>query len=142
MEFQLSEEETLVRDMAKSFADAELIPRATKFDRQGYIDRDVFTKMAELGLWGLTVPEEYGGAGMGNVALSLVLEEINRGCASTGVTLSVHNSLLGAPINRWGNETQKRAWLPRLATGECIGAYCLTEPDAGSDARRCARPRC
>jgi alkylation response protein AidB-like acyl-CoA dehydrogenase len=134
MEFQLTEEETLVRDMAKSFADAELIPRATKFDRQGYLDPDVFTKMAELGLWGLTVPEEYGGAGMGNVALSLVLEEINRGCASTGVTLSVHNSLLGAPINRWGNDAQKREWLPRLATGECIGAYCLTEPDAGSDA--------
>jgi acyl-CoA dehydrogenase len=134
MEFQLTEEQTLVRDMARSFAEAELMPRATKFDRQGYIDADVFAKMAELGLWGLTVPEEYGGAGMGNLALSLVLEEVNRACASTGVTLSVHNSLLGAPINRWGNDAQKREWLPRLATGEIIGAYCLTEPDAGSDA--------
>src|SRR6516162_4006708 len=104
MEFQLTEEQTLVRDMARSFAEAELMPRATKFDRQGYIDADVFAKMAELGLWGLTVPEEYGGAGMGNLALSLVLEEVNRACASTGVTLSVHNSLLGAPINRWGTE--------------------------------------
>ena len=134
MDFQLTEQQTLIRDMAQSFADAELLPRATKFDRQESIDPDVFVKMRELGLWGLTVPEAYGGAGLGNVELSLVLEEINRACASTGVTLSVHNSLLGAPINKWGTEAQKQAWLPKLATGEVIGAYCLTEPNAGSDA--------
>jgi alkylation response protein AidB-like acyl-CoA dehydrogenase len=120
--------------MARSFADAELAPRAAQMDRQGFIDADVFAKMGELGLWGLTVPEEHGGAGMGNLELALVLEEINRCDASTGVTLSVHNSLLGAPIKRWGSEEQKRTWLPRLASGELIGAYCLTEPNAGSDA--------
>jgi butyryl-CoA dehydrogenase len=134
MDFQLTDEQTLLRDMARSFAESELLPRATKHDRQGFIDPEVFAKMGELGLWGLTVPEKYGGAGMGNAALSIVLEEVNRACASTGVTLSVHNSLLGAPINKWGSEALKQEWLPRIATGEIIGAYCLTEPNAGSDA--------
>jgi butyryl-CoA dehydrogenase len=134
MEFKLSEEQVLLRDMAKSFAETELLPRATKHDRQGFIDPEVLAKMSELGLWGLTVPEKYGGAGMGNLALSIVLEEINYACAATGVTLSVHNSLLGAPINKWGTEAQRQEWLPRLATGEILGAYCLTEPNAGSDA--------
>ncbi len=134
MDFALDEELTLVRDMARDFAEKELRPRASKFDRQEAIDPDVFQKMSELGLWGLTVPEEYGGAGMGNLALSVVLIEINRVCASTGVTLSVHNSLLEAPIRRFGTEEQKRAWLPKLAAGELIGAYGLTEPNSGSDA--------
>ncbi len=134
MDFALDEELTMVRDMARDFAEKELRSRASKFDRQEAIDPDVFQKMSELGLWGLTVPEEYGGAGMGNLALSVVLIEINRVCASTGVTLSVHNSLLEAPIRRFGNEAQKRAWLPRLAAGELIGAYGLTEPNSGSDA--------
>ncbi|MCY2960124.1 MAG: acyl-CoA dehydrogenase family protein [Planctomycetota bacterium] len=134
MDFGLDEELTLVRDMARSFADTELMPRATKHDRQGTLDREVFALMKDLGLWGLTIPEEYGGAGLGNQALAVVLEEINRACASTGVTLSVHNSLIGAPLRKFGTEAQKREWLPKLATGEVIGAYCLTEPNAGSDA--------
>ena len=134
MDFQLNDELTLVRDMSRSFAEGELVSRATKHDRQGFIDAEVFAKMGELGLWGLTVPEAYGGAGLGNMALAVVLEEVNRVCASTGVTLSVHNSLLGAPINKFGTEAQKREWLPKLATGQVIGAYCLTEPNAGSDA--------
>jgi alkylation response protein AidB-like acyl-CoA dehydrogenase len=71
---------------------------------------------------------------MGNLPLALVLEEINRACASTGVTLSVHNSLIGAPLNKFGTDAQKQEWLPKLATGEVLGAYCLTEPNAGSDA--------
>jgi acyl-CoA dehydrogenase len=134
MQFELTEQQTLVRDMARSFAESELLPRATKHDRQGFVDREVFEKMTEIGLWGLTIPEEFGGAGMGNLELSIVLEEINRACASTGVTLSVHNSLVGAPLNKWGSAEQRGAWLPRLATGEVLGAYCLTEPNAGSDA--------
>jgi acyl-CoA dehydrogenase len=134
MDFALDEELTLVRDMARGFAESELMPRATKHDRQGFIDPEVFAGMKDLGLWGLTVPEEYGGAGLGNQALAIVLEEINRACASTGVTLSVHNSLVGAPLRKFGTDAQKKAWLPRLATGEVIGAYCLTEPNAGSDA--------
>ncbi len=134
MEFQLTEELTLVRDMARSFAETELMPRATRHDRQNRLDPEVFDKLRELGLWGLTVPESYGGAGMGNMALSLVLEELNRGCASTGVTVSVHNSLACAPITKFGTEAQKKAWLPRLAAAEIFGAYGLTEPNAGSDA--------
>ncbi len=134
MDFQLNEQQTLVRDMAKSFAEAELLPRAAKMDRQGFLDPDLFPKLAELGLWGLTIPESHGGAGMGNVELAIVLEELNRACASTGVTVSVHNSLLGSPIMRFGTDEQKRRWLPELASGQRIGAYCLTEPNAGSDA--------
>ena len=134
MDFQLDEDLTIVRDMARDFARTELDPRATRHDRQSAIDPEVFDHLRELGLWGLTIPEQYGGAGMGNLALSLVLEEINRACASTGVTLSVHNSLIGTPIIKFGSDPLKQEWLPRLATGEVIGCYCLTEPNAGSDA--------
>ena len=134
MDFQLTEEQRLVRDMARDFAQNELLPRARKHDEQGRIDPEVFQMIAELGLWGLTIGEEYGGAGLGNLELSLVLEEINAACAATGVTLSVHNSLLGAPIKRFGTKEQMRKYLPGLASGETIGCYCLTEPNAGSDA--------
>jgi butyryl-CoA dehydrogenase len=134
MDFNLDEDLTMLRDMARDFADRELLPRAKQFDIQESIDQDILDKLAELGLFGLTIPEQYGGAGMGNQALAVVLMEINRACASTGVTLSVHNSLIGAPLMRFGNEAQRSEWFPRLATGEVIGAYCLTEPNAGSDA--------
>jgi butyryl-CoA dehydrogenase len=134
MDFELNEELTLVRDMARDFARSELAPRAKKHDLQGHMDQEVLDKLGELGLWGLTIPEAYGGAGMTNLALSLVLEELNVACASTGVTVSVHNSLLGSPILKFGTEEQKQRFLPKLATGETIGCYCLTEPNAGSDA--------
>jgi len=134
MDFQLTEEQQMLRDMARDFAQAELAPRAKKHDDQGFIDPEVFQQIAELGLWGFTIDERYGGAGLGNLELSLILEELNAACASTGVTVSVHNSLLGSPIKRFGSEAQQQKWLPRLATGELIGCYCLTEPNAGSDA--------
>ncbi len=134
MDFALDQELTLVRDMARDFAEKELFPRAAKHDRQEHLDPEVYAKLAELGLWGLTVPEDFGGSGLGNLALATVLIELNRGCASTGVTVSVHNSLVGAPLKRFGSKDQQAAWFPRLATGEILGAYCLTEPNAGSDA--------
>ncbi len=134
MEFTLDEDLTMVRDMARDFAENELRPRATRHDREEKLDPEVLCKLSELGLLGLTVPEELGGAGMNNEALTTVLIEINRVCASTGVTLSVHNSLVGAPLRHFGTEAQKKEWLPKLATGEVIGAYCLTEANAGSDA--------
>jgi len=134
MDFELTEELAMVRDMARDFAVGELDPRARRHDEQGYIDEEVFGLIGELGLWGLTIPEEYGGAGMGSLALSLLLEEFNRADASVGVTLSVHNSLVGAPILKFGTEAKKSEWLPRLASGEALGCYCLTEPNAGSDA--------
>ena len=134
MDFALTEEQSLLQSMARDFAEAELIPRATRHDREAKMDPEVIRKMSELGLMGFTVPEELGGSGMGNLALSLVLEEINRGCASTGVTLSVHNSLVCSPINKYGTDELKRTWLPKLASGEVLGAYALTEPNSGSDA--------
>ena len=117
MNLTLDEETTMVRDMARDFAQKELLPRAKQHDLDEAIDPAVFETMKELGLWGLTVPEEYEGAGMGNFALVNVLEEINYACASTGVTLSVHNSLIGSPLQRFGNDAQKREWLPTIADG-------------------------
>jgi len=134
MDFELDQELQLVRDMARDFAEKELMPRASKHDRQEHLDPEIFAKLAEVGLWGLTVPEEFGGSGLGNLALASVLIELNRACASTGVTVSVHNSLVGAPLKRFGTKEQQKTWFPRLATGEILGAYCLTEPNAGSDA--------
>jgi len=134
MDFALDETLTLVPDMARSYAEDEVMPRATAMDRAGAMDPVVLDKARELGLFGLTCPEAYGGAGMGNRALAIVLEEVNRACAATGVMISVHNSLLCSPIAKWGNEDQKRRFLPELASGARIGSYCLTEPNAGSDA--------
>jgi alkylation response protein AidB-like acyl-CoA dehydrogenase len=134
MHFELTDEQAMIRDAARSLAEKELLPRATRQDRAEKLEPEVFEKLGELGLWGLTVPTEYGGAGLGNLELALVLEELNRACASTGVTLSVHNSLIIGPIKKYGTDAQKREWLPRLAAGEIYGAYCLTEPNAGSDA--------
>lgn len=134
MDFALDETLTLVRDMARGYAEDEVLPRATAMDRAGAMDPLVLDKARELGLFGLTCPEAYGGAGMGNRALAIVLEEINRACAATGVMLSVHNSLLCSPIAKWGTDEQKQRFLPDLASGARIGSYCLTEPNAGSDA--------
>jgi len=134
MDFAPTEELTLVRDMAREFAHKELMPRATDHDRNGRIEQEVFDKLAELGMWGLTIPESYGGTEFGNMALAMVLEELNYACASTGVTVSVHNSLVGSPILKWGTEEQKQRWLPKLASGECLGSYSLSEAASGSDA--------
>lgn len=134
MDFQLDEELSLVRDMARDFAEKELAPRAKGHDLEARIDPVVFEKLGELGLWGLSTAEEYGGSGLGSLALTAVLEELNYGCASTGVTVSVHNSLLGSPITKWGTEEQRKRFLPDVASGKTIGAYCLTEAGAGSDA--------
>lgn len=134
MDFQLTEEQTMVRDMAREFSQNELVPRARKHDEQGHLDPEVFDLIKELGFWGFTIEEKYGGSELGNLELSLLLEELNAGCASTGVTVSVHNSLLGSPIKSFGTNEQQARWLPELASGERIGCYCLTEPNAGSDA--------
>jgi butyryl-CoA dehydrogenase len=134
MDFELDEDLRMLRDMARDFADKELAARARAHDKDEALDPAILAQMGELGLWGLTIPEEYGGAGLGNLHLALVLEEINRACASTGVTLSVHNSLVAAPLRKFGSEELKRAWLPKLASGAVLGAYCLSEANSGSDA--------
>jgi len=134
MNFTLSEEELLIQQTACEFADKELAPRAAAIDRSGEIPREILQKMAELGFMGMLAPESYGGAGLNNFCLALVQLEINRACASTGVTLSVHNSLCQSPLIRFGNEAQKKQYLPRLARAEWIGAYSLSEPASGTDA--------
>lgn len=134
MEFDLQEDHRLIRDMARDFAANELAPRATRHDREEQIDPDLFGMMGELGLFGLSIPEQYGGFDAGSLGLALVLEELNHACASTGVTVSVHASLVCTPIVKFGTDEQKAHWLPKLATGEVIGAYSLTEAGAGSDA--------
>jgi len=134
MEFELTEDQRMIRDTARELADKIIAPRASELDRTQTFPRENMKALAELGFMGVIVPEEYGGAGLGNLELVLILEEINRACASTGVTLSVHNSLVCGAILRFGTEEQKRKYLPSLAVGKILGAYGLTEPESGSDA--------
>lgn len=134
LHFELGEELSLVQDEARKFADDVLAPLATQHDRECAIGDDVFRQIGEMGFWGLTIAEEYGGAGMSNLALAVVLEELNRACAASGVAVSVHNSLLCAPLIKFGTDAQKAYWLPKLATGETLGAYSLSEAGSGSDA--------
>jgi len=134
MSLHLTPEEVLIQQTAREFADKELAPIASKIDQQGEMPRAVLDKMASLGFLGMLTPEKYGGVGLTNLALALVQLEINRACASTGVTMSVHNSLCQSPILKFGTDEQKDKYLPRLTKGEWIGAYSLTEPVSGTDA--------
>jgi len=133
MRYPLSEEERIMQKTARDFATKELAPIAEKANKEGLFPDDLYRKLGELGFMGITVPEEYGGVGLGNFSLALVLEEISRVCASTAVTMSVHNSLTNWAIMKYGSEELKKRYLPRLVTGEILGAYALTEPAAGSD---------
>jgi alkylation response protein AidB-like acyl-CoA dehydrogenase len=134
MNFILTPEEALIQGTAREFADKELSPLASRIDREGQVPREILEKMASLGFLGMLTPEAYGGVGLTNLALALVQLEINRACASTGVTMSVHNSLCQSPILRFGSDEQKQKYLPRLARADWIGAYSLTEPVSGTDA--------
>jgi alkylation response protein AidB-like acyl-CoA dehydrogenase len=131
---ELTEEQQMIREMARKFADTELRPIAAEIDAKGEYPVEMFKKMAEVGFMGLSVPAEYGGAGVDTVCYSIVIEELSRVCASTGLSLAAHNSLGMTPILLAGTEEQKQRYLPELASGEAIGAFCLTEPQAGSDA--------
>ena len=134
IEFQLTDEELLLQRMARDFADNEIAPVAGDLDRREEFSRDLWEKMGALGFLGMPAPAEYNGSDLSFVAQCLVLEEINRACASTGVAVSVQNSLLCWPLCRYGSSEQKAKYLARLTTGEFVGAYALTEPAAGSDA--------
>jgi butyryl-CoA dehydrogenase len=131
---ELSDEQELLRRSVREFAEAEVKPHAKEIDETCRFPRDTFRKAAELGLTGVAVPENYGGAGMDHVSYAIVVEEISRVCASTGVILSVQNSLYCDPILRFGTEDQKQKFLVPFARGEKIGCYALTEPQAGSNA--------
>jgi alkylation response protein AidB-like acyl-CoA dehydrogenase len=134
MDFALNEELEMIRDSAREYAERVLKPNAAEVDASEAFPTQAVQIAAESGFLGLTVPEEYGGAGLGNLHAAVLLEEVNRWDPSVGVTISVHMSLVCSCINKWGTEVQKQKYLPKLATGEMIGAYCLTEPQAGSDA--------
>ncbi|GLK69964.1 acyl-CoA dehydrogenase [Ancylobacter dichloromethanicus] len=132
-EGQLTEEERLVRDTARDYAQERLLPRVTSAFMEERFDREIMTEMGELGLLGPTIPEEYGGAGLGYVSYGLVAREVERVDSGYRSAMSVQSSLVMHPINAYGSEAQKRKYLPRLATGEMVGCFGLTEPDAGSD---------
>lgn len=134
MDFQLTDEQQMLRKMVRDFATKEVEPTAAERDEEERFDREIFDKMAELGLTGIPWPEEYGGIGADFVSYCIAVEELSRVCASTGVTLSAHLSLASWPIYTYGNEDQKQNFLKRLATGEALGAYALSEPGSGSDA--------
>ncbi len=140
MDFELSEELQLLQETARDFAEQELAPRAAEADRTEAFVAEQIRLCGENGFMGMSVPEEYGGTALGSLGTTVVLIEVNKACASTGVTLSVHNSLACASLVRFGTEEQKQKYLPRLASGEWIGAYALSEAGSGSDAGalRCA----
>jgi butyryl-CoA dehydrogenase len=131
---ELSEEQQLLQNSVREFAEAEVKPLAKENDETGKFPHGLFQKAAELGLTGVAIPEAEGGAGMDHISYAIVIEEISRVCASTGVILSVQNSLYCDPIHRFGTEEQKKKFLLPFARGEKIGCYALTEPQAGSNA--------
>jgi alkylation response protein AidB-like acyl-CoA dehydrogenase len=134
VQFPLTDEQRLIQNTAREFADSEIAPVADQHNREGKFPAALVKRMGELGFLGMLVPEAYGGSGIGNFGLVVALEEVNRVCASTGVTMSVQNSLVCAPVVHWGSEAIKKKYLPKLASGEALGAYALSEPGSGSDA--------
>jgi len=134
MNLDLSEEQKLLQKSVREFAESEIRPFAKELDETGRFPREILRKAAALGLTAVTLPESRGGAGMDHVSYSIMIEEISRVCASTGVILSIQNSLYGDCLSRFGTEEQKRKFLEPMARGEAIGCYALTEPQAGSNA--------
>ena len=130
----LSEEQELVQRTARDFAREKVLPRAREIDEQGRVPKELLAEMASLGFLGIYVPESYGGAGLDALSYALVTEEINRACASTGVVMSSHVSLVVDPLLHYGSDAQKDRFLRPLATGEKLGCFALSEPASGSDA--------
>jgi alkylation response protein AidB-like acyl-CoA dehydrogenase len=134
VDFELTQDQKEIQALTRDFAQAEIEPNAAQWDREHLFPRDLFTKLAELGLMGACVPEEYGGAGVDFLSYILVLEELSRADAGVGVTVAVHTSAVTLPLLAYGTDEQKSRFVPPLARGEHLGAFALTEPEAGSDA--------
>ncbi|MEU7064903.1 acyl-CoA dehydrogenase family protein [Streptomyces sp. NPDC053429] len=134
MNLELSEEQTAVRRLARAFTEREITPYAAEWDRAESVDRSIVKKLGDLGFLGLTVPEQYGGSGGDHLAYALVTEELGRGDSAVRGIVSVSLGLVAKTITAWGTEEQKRAWLPRLCSGDALGCFGLTEPGTGSDA--------
>ncbi|MFG2752083.1 acyl-CoA dehydrogenase family protein [Streptomyces xanthophaeus] len=134
MNLELSEEQAAVRRLAREFTEREVVPYAAEWDRAESVDRAIVKKLGALGFLGLTVPEEYGGSGGDHLAYVLVTEELGRGDSAVRGIVSVSLGLVAKTVAAWGTEEQKRAWLPRLCSGDALGCFGLTEPGTGSDA--------
>jgi butyryl-CoA dehydrogenase len=130
---ETDESKQMLAEQVRAFAREQLAPKAAHHDRTGEFPAEQVRQLAEMGLMGMMVPEEYGGAGMDTVSYAMAMEEISAACASTGVIMSVNNSLSCAPILAWGNEEQKKKWLAPMARGEKLGCFALSEPGHGSD---------
>ncbi len=134
MDFSLNSEQKVLRDTVRQFMETEMRPVLRAYEREEKFPAAELRKLGELGCCGMLIPEEWGGAEMDTVSYAVMLEEVARVCASTAVTLSVTNSVVAVPVWKFGTEAQKKKYLPRLAKGEILGSFCLTEPQAGSDA--------
>jgi len=135
MDFELTDEQRMIRDTAREFAAREVAPKAAELDKTARWPSEILAKMAELGLLGVAIPQEHGGAGMDTLSYALAMEEISAGCASCGVIMSVNNSLFCDPVYKFGNDDQKKRVLAPVASGQKIGCFGLTEPMSGSDAQ-------
>jgi hypothetical protein len=134
MDFELTDDQRRIRDVAREFADAELGDKIAPYDARSEFPHAIVAKLGPLGFMGVLVPEEHGGSALDYVSYALIVEELNRGDASVGITMWAHNSLCANHIALFGSDEQKRRWLPRLTSGEVLGAWGLTEPGSGSDA--------
>ncbi|HBA88194.1 MAG TPA: acyl-CoA dehydrogenase [Geobacter sp.] len=134
MDFELSQDHKVLQSAVRDFVQKEIKPIAMKIDEDHAIPDELVRKMGEMGLLGSYFPEEYGGAGLDMLSYVIVVEEVSKACGSSGVLISAHTSLCSGPIYTFGTEDQKKKWLPALNTGEIIGCFLLTEPEAGSDA--------
>ena len=134
MNFDFDDDHRMLQEQMRDFSLREVAREAAKRDENAATTPELIQQLAELGLFGIAIPEEYGGAGMGTIASSIVVEEISKACAGTGVLLSAHTSLCVDPIMRFGTSEQKQKYLPKMASGETIGCLSLTEPGSGSDA--------
>src|SRR5437588_6421989 len=134
MDFDLNQDQREIQALTRDFARAEIDPNAAQWDREHRFPRELFAELAELGLMGACVPEEYGGAGADFLAYILVLEELSRADAGVGVTVAVHTSAVTLPILTFGTDEQKSRFVPPLARGDVLGAFALTEPEVGSNA--------
>lgn len=134
MNFELTEDQQAVQEVARGFTEKKLIPRAEEFDTEAQMDMSLLKEMGDLGLMGITLPEEYGGGGMDTMSYVIASEELARGCASHAAVIGLHNSLYGFPLVEFGTEEQRKKYLPGVCSGEQVGAFALSEPGAGSDA--------
>src|SRR6188472_1856228 len=127
------ESKKMLLDQVRAFAQSEIAPKAKELDETGRFPAEIVKQLGEMGLMGMMVPEQYGGAGMDAISYAMAMEEVAAACASTAVIMSVNNSLVCAPIEAWGNDEQKKKFLTPLARGEKLGCFALSEPGHGSD---------